>query len=231
MNKKVFALILIDFSLFIALIAAAAGRNSEYIKAEETSSCTVRNNNEEVKKVALTFDDGPHVVYTKELLDGLKEREVKATFFVLGQNAEANPDIIKKMHEEGHLIGNHTYSHVQLTRLTSAEQCDEISRTNDLIYDITGEYPQYIRPPFGEWDDKAECKIVMIPVLWSVDTLDWTTENSSSVVKKGTKNIKDGDIILMHDFYKSSVKAALSIVDILKAEGFEFVTVDELITD
>lgn len=231
MKRKVLALILIDIALLAALIAAVVNRNSEYIKAEEASSCTVKNTNKEVKKVALTFDDGPHIVYTTELLDGLKERGAKATFFVLGKNAEANSDIIKRMHEEGHLIGNHTYSHVQLTKLSAIEQCDEISKTNDIIYKITGEYPQYIRPPFGEWDDEVECGIVMIPVLWSVDTLDWTTENTSSVVKKGTKNIKDGDIILMHDYYKSSVKAALSILDTLKEEGFEFVTVDELITD
>jgi peptidoglycan/xylan/chitin deacetylase (PgdA/CDA1 family) len=187
------------------------------------------NKKDSDKKVALTFDDGPHPKYTEQLLDGLKERNVKVTFFVVGKNAEAYPDIIKRMYEEGHLIGNHTYNHVQLNTLCTKDSCDEITKTNEVLYNITGECPQFIRPTFGEWDKDLDCDTDMIPVLWSVDTLDWTMKNVDKIVRNGTKNVHDGDIILMHDYYKSSVTAALRIIDKLQSEGFEFVTVDDLI--
>jgi peptidoglycan/xylan/chitin deacetylase (PgdA/CDA1 family) len=189
----------------------------------------IADSSDNAKKVALTFDDGPHPKYTQQLLDGLKERNVKVTFFIIGKNAEKNPDIVKNIYADGHLIGNHTYSHVQLKTLSKENQCLEITKTNELLYNITGEYPQFIRPTFGEWDKRLECGMDMIPVLWSVDTLDWTTENVGKIVKKGTKNIKDGDIILMHDYYETSVIAAFQIIDQLQSEGFEFVTVDEII--
>ena len=90
---------------------------------------------------------------------------------------------------------------------------------------------EYIRPPFGEWNNNLECGIELFPVLWNVDTRDWTTCNVSEVVRKGTKGIQDGDVILLHDCYESSVKAALQIVDCLKEKGFEFVTADEMILE
>ncbi len=184
---------------------------------------------DDTKKVALTFDDGPHPRYTQQLLDGLRERNVKVTFFIVGKNAEKYPEIVKNIAKDGHLIGNHTYSHVQLNTLSLEEQCIEITKTNELLYGITGIYPEFIRPTFGEWDKKLECSMDMIPVLWSVDTLDWTTDNVDKIVENGTKKIKDGDIILMHDYYDTSVTAAFRIIDKLQSEGFEFVTVDELI--
>lgn len=192
-------------------------------------SINISDSNDDAKKVALTFDDGPHPRYTQQLLEGLKERNVKVTFFVVGKNAERWPDVVKNIVEDGHLIGNHTYSHVQLNKLSVEEQCLEITKANEVIYNITGKYPEFIRPTFGEWDKKLECNMDMIPVLWSVDTLDWTTTNVAEIVKNGTKNIKDGDIILMHDYYKTSVIAALQIIDQLQSEGFEFVTVDDII--
>ncbi|OYP23706.1 hypothetical protein CG709_07460, partial [Lachnotalea glycerini] len=167
--------------------------------------------------------------YTQQLLDGLKERNVKATFFVIGKNAEQCPEVVKNIYHDGHLIGNHTYNHVQLNIISLKEQCEEIVKANEVLYKITGEYPEFIRPAFGEWDKNLECNLDMIPVLWNVDTLDWTTENVEKIVRNGTKDIKDGDIILMHDYYKTSVIAALKIVDILQSEGFEFVTVEEMI--
>lgn len=182
-------------------------------------------------KIALTFDDGPYPNYTRQLLEGLKERDVRATFFVLGKSAEEYPDVIEKMYQDGHLIGNHTYHHVELTNMGREEFKEEIILTNELLYKLNGEYPQFIRPPFGAWEKDLEKELGMIPVLWTVDPLDWCTENSSAVVQKVVTNVKENDIILLHDCYKSSVTAALEIVDILKEQGYEFVTVDEILLD
>lgn len=185
----------------------------------------------ETRKIALTFDDGPHPRYTEELLDGLAERNVKATFFLLGQNIEGREDIIRRMAEEGHLIGNHTYYHVDITKLSQNEACREILDTSEQITAITGQPVEYIRPPFGSWDKELECEVMMIPVFWSVDTLDWTTKNEDQIVQKAVTKIEENDIILMHDSYDSTVKAALRIIDLLQAEGYEFVTADELILE
>lgn len=183
----------------------------------------------EKKTVALTFDDGPHPVYTKKLLDGLLERGVKATFFVIGENIPGNEDLIARMEEEGHLIGNHTYNHVKICDMEKEDACYQVEQTSALVREITGHDTEYVRPPFGAWNPELECSFVMIPVLWDVDPLDWTTSNTSLVVQRVVEDADDQDIILLHDFYESSVDAALQIVDILKKEGFEFVTVDKLI--
>ena len=109
--------------------------------------------------------------------------------------------------------------------------CEEIIKTNDLIYEVTGSGTEFIRPPFGSWNDNLECGIELISILWSVDPLDWKTEDTSAVVNRVVKNVKENDIILLHDYYGSSVDAALQIVDILQKEGYEFVTADELILE
>ena len=187
---------------------------------------------EDVKpRIALTFDDGPHPVYTPKLLDGLKERNVKATFFVVGKNIEGREDIIKRMDEEGHLIGNHTYDHVKITGLPEEEACAQITKTSELVKEITGKNTEFVRPPFGAWDKKLECGFEMFPVLWSIDPLDLTTKNVDAVVQKVLSRAEENSIILLHDYYDSSVEAALKIVDALLERGFEFVTVDELVLE
>lgn len=204
------------------------------IKNEEPSANILRtrfSEDEFSPRVAVSFDDGPHARYTPMLLDGLKERDVKATFFLIGENIPGNEEIVKRMSEEGHLIGNHTYNHVKITDLSETAACEEITKTSELVRNITGMDTAYIRPPFGEWDKRLECRIDLFPVLWTVDTRDWTTKNVGDVVRRGTSGIKDGDVILLHDCYDSSVKAALEIVDCLKKEGFVFVTADELILE
>ena len=201
--------------------AAVQVSKNSLIRAEKTVAA----------KVALTFDDGPHPVYTPQLLDGLKERGVHATFFVVGENIPGNEEILKRMDAEGHLIGNHTYSHVKLSELDTARACAEVEKTNALICEVTGKEPEFIRPPFGEWKKTMECSLEMIPVLWDVDPLDWTTKNTALVVERVLKDTKPGDIILLHDYYQSSVDAALEIVDALMERGYKFVTVDELILE
>ena len=183
----------------------------------------------EAPKIALTFDDGPSAVWTPALLDGLKERGVKATFFLIGENADKNPEIVKRMAEEGHLIGNHTYHHVELIKVSENEARLELADTSAVIVRITGKEPEYMRPPFGTWQRKLEQDIQMLPVLWTIDPLDWTTENQDEIVNKVVTEAEENDIILLHDCYKSSVEAGLRIVDILQEEGFVFVTVDELL--
>lgn len=187
----------------------------------------------EKPKIAITFDDGPNAAYTPKLLDGLKERGVKATFFLIGQNIEkdGNSEIVKRMYDEGHLIGNHTYHHVEITKVSNDEAYQEITMTNDLISSITGEEVQFMRPPFGLWQKELEQKIHVLPVMWNVDPLDWATENVNEIVNKVVTEAEENDIILLHDCYDSSVKAALKIIDQLTAEGYEFVTVDELMLD
>ena len=180
-------------------------------------------------RAALTFDDGPGGSYTSRLLDGLKERNVKASFFLLGEKIEQYPELVERMQKEGHLIGNHTYHHVQLDKIGEIKAREEILKTNNLIYETTGIYPQYMRPPFGAWKKNLELCVEMLPVFWTIDTLDWKVKNAEKIVDIVQNEIDDGAIILMHDEYDTSVEAALEIIDILRTMGYELVTVDQLI--
>lgn len=218
-----------EFQDFVQTMENAGMGQSATVQVSENSS--IRAEKTIAAKVALTFDDGPHPVYTPQLLDGLNERGVHATFFVVGKNIMGNEALLKRMETEGHLIGNHTYSHVKLSELDIARACAEVEKTNALICEVTGKEPEFIRPPFGEWKKAMECSFEMIPVLWDVDPLDWTTKNTALVVERVLKDTKPGDIILLHDYYQSSVDAALEIVDALTERGYKFVTVDELILE
>lgn len=218
-----------EFQDSVQTMENAGMGQSAAVQVSENSS--IRAEKTITAKVALTFDDGPHPVYTPQLLDGLNERGVHATFFVVGKNILGNEALLKRMETEGHLIGNHTYSHVKLSELDIARACAEVEKTNALICEVTGKEPEFIRPPFGEWKKAMECSFEMIPVLWDVDPLDWTTKNTALVVERVLKDTKAGDIILLHDYYQSSVDAALEIVDALTERGYKFVTVDELILE
>lgn len=180
-------------------------------------------------EVALTFDDGPSPKYTPLLLDGLKERNVRATFFLLGKNVKENQELVQRMQAEGHLLGNHTYNHVQLNKIPETTARQEILKTNNEIYEATGKYPEYMRPPYGAWKKNMELCVEMLPVFWDIDTLDWKSQNVDAILKAAGEEPEDGSIILIHDEYQTSVEAALLIIDRLKEKGYEFVTVDELI--
>lgn len=182
-------------------------------------------------QVALTFDDGPHQTCTPALLDGLKQRGVKATFFLMGENIEGKEALVQRMQEEGHLIGNHSYRHIQMTKEGAEQACTEIEQTEALIQSITGKRPEYLRPPYGAWNEQLECRVNLTTVLWNVDSLDWKLQNTDRIVRRVEKDVKGGDIILMHDIFQTSVEAALRIVDDLQKQGYEFVTVDELLVD
>lgn len=203
-------------------VTAAAEADSEAAPKEEAH---------EKPRIALTFDDGPHPRFTPQLLDGLAKRDVKVTFFLLGKNIEGREDIVKRISDEGHLIGNHTYSHVRLTSLRDSKACEEVTKTSEMVFEITGEYPTYVRPPFGAWKTGLDCEATMIPVMWTVDSYDWQVQNADKVFNKVIEDTEDGDIILMHDWYDTSVDAALRIVDYLIEQEYEFVTVDQLICE
>ncbi len=186
---------------------------------------------DDLKKIALTFDDGPHPYYTEQLLDGLKERGVVATFFVTGEHAALHPDIIKRMNEEGHLIGNHTYSHIQLTAGNKEEFQEELVATSEVIEELIDDEVVYVRPPYGCWDKGLETELNMIPVLWTIDPLDWCSDDADEIAGRVLAEADENEIILMHDYYESSVTAALMVVDELIEEGYTFVTVEEILFD
>ena len=204
--------------------------NEETVEASYDTGGTDAQHQEK-QKIALTFDDGPHPSGTPVLLDGLAERNVKVTFFVIGENAVKYPKLLTREAEEGHIIGNHTYSHVDLTKMSQeAAEC-ELEKTNAAIEAVTGKETEYMRPPYGAWKKEMEENTGMIAVLWNVDPLDWNTDNETEIVNKVVTETEENDIILLHDCYLSSAKAALRIIDIMQAKGYEFVTVDELLLD
>ena len=195
------------------------------------------------KMVAFTFDDGPDPIQTARLLDGLQERNAKATFFVVGMKidpeqqdarTQTNIQLIQRMQAEGHEIGNHTYTHCYLSQATPAQVQKELSKTSQIIETITGDKPKYMRPPGGgsltaPW--VREIASPMITVCWSgVDTRDWECRNVSKMVDQIVKSVRDGSIVLLHDNYATSVETAFQAMDRLSREGYRFVTVDTLLS-
>ena len=185
----------------------------------------------ERKLVALTFDDGPHPDYTGLLLDGLKERGVKATFFLVGTQIQYAPELVSRMAREGHQIGVHTYSHVTVAGLEREEFRMQVEGTRRLIYSLLGERELWLRPPYGILDENTRLWADSPVVLWSVDPEDWKDDQVGRIREHLVTHTRDGDIILLHDIYPSSVQAALAAVDELKKQGFCFVTVAELLEE
>ncbi len=178
--------------------------------------------------VALTFDDGPRRSTTGELLDGLAQRGVHATFFLVGEMLEGNGDLVERMAAEGHQIGVHTYDHVWLTELSAVDFEKQVGRTRRLLTEMVGEGSYWLRPPYGGVDRGVEKRAGSPVILWSVDPEDWDDKNVTRIVEHIVSNVRDGDIILLHDIYPSSVEAALQVVDRLQERGFLFATVEEL---
>lgn len=194
--------------------------------------------NSKEKIVALTFDDGPGP-YTNRLLDELKRRNIKATFFVLGNSVTQYPDTVKRIAQEGHEIGNHSNSHKNLKHMNAAQVQAEMNPCADKVERITGKRPTLIRCPFGNSNAhvKAYAKKENVPLIyWGVDTRDWEYKNKkdpvSLIMKEafdGAHPIKNGSIVLMHDIHSTSVDAAIKMIDRLIADGYKLVTVSELL--
>ena len=183
----------------------------------------------ETNYVALTFDDGPRRDTTDRLLEGLKERGASATFFLVGEEAERYPELVRRMQAEGHQVGNHTWSHVRLEGASTAVIQEEVGKTEELLETLLGGSGYWLRPPYGLITPGTE-KLVRVPMVkWSVDPRDWENKNTDKVVQAILKHVKPNSIILLHDIYDTSVDAALKVVDTLEAQGYCFVTVEELL--
>lgn len=180
------------------------------------------------KLIALTFDDGPRRTTTTRLLDGLAERGVKATFFLIGRQVTDNEDVVERMDREGHQIGIHTFDHQQLTALNQADFDAQVESTRTLLKDLLGHNDFLLRPPFGKWDEGVRTRAGCPIILWSIDPEDWDDKNTQRVIETVVSQARDGGIILLHDIYPESVDAALAIVDQLHAQGYYFCTIDQL---
>ena len=183
--------------------------------------------------IALTFDDGPKAGVTDWLLDELEKRNVKVTFFLIGSQADLpeNREIIRRMAEDGHQIGCHTYHHVQMTTLSENQQKQEILQWYQVVSGIIGDFSYAVRPPYG-CVNNAVCRSLNVPViLWSVDTEDWTGKSAGEIADYVISEAKDGDIILLHDIFEESVQGAVMALDDLMRRGYTFVTVNDLLAD
>lgn len=186
------------------------------------------------KKVALTFDDGPSEKYTKEILDLLDQYHVKATFFVIGSNVCRNPDLLRLEVARGHEIGNHTFTHPHLKKVDQVSLEDELQKTADAVYAISGKRLKLFRPPEGYRSEavaSATQNLGYQQVFWTIDTTDWAHNSTKNIVATIKKNVKDGSIILMHDYIvgeSHTADALRQIIPYLQEQGYQFVTVPEL---
>lgn len=178
--------------------------------------------------VALTFDDGPNRSTTTKLLDGLAQRGVRCTFFIVGEMIPGNEDLIERMAAEGHQLGVHSYDHVYLTGLSGSDFQAQVGRTGELLRELTGGESFCIRPPYGAVDAGVMKNAPSALILWSVDPEDWKYKDAARVAAHVVSHAGDGDIVLLHDIYATSVEAALDVVDVLHQRGYLFVTVEEL---
>ncbi len=182
--------------------------------------------------LALTFDDGPSA-HTERLLDLLAEHGAKATFYVVGNMIEGRADTLRRMAEEGHEIGGHSWNHRQLTKLDAEELTDQFMNTRAKIYEVTGVDPTTMRPPYGSCNDfvkETAGKLGIALINWSVDTLDWKHKNADTVYQAVMDGAKDGAIILCHELHKTTEDAMERVIPALIAEGYQLVTVSQLLT-
>ena len=233
---KIISLIIAILGIFVGttyLLNAVLPNNTFY-------GPVISHSSPEQKIIALTFDDGPYEPYTSKILDILKEENIKATFFILGYNAEKYPETVKRIVAEGHQIGNHTYSHKDLLKMTRSEIIEELDTTNKILFKITGQNIYIMRPPFGAKDAnvvKTAQERGLNVVNWSVDGKDWLNRGADITSKEILNKTKNGDIILMHDgdeiksedSREQSVLVIKIIITDLKAQGYEFTTIDKLI--
>lgn len=202
-------------------------QNEKVVNEElETEENIVEEEIEKSKKVAFTFDDGPSI-YTKDLLEILKENNAKATFFVVGSRINKYGNTIIAMKDDGHQIESHGVSHKDFTKLTNEELIKELKTTKELLAKY-GVIQTLVRPPYGSVNKRVKEMVDYPLIMWSVDTRDWEHRNSEKGTRIIIENIEDGSIILMHDLYKSTIETVKQVLPILKEEGYEIVTVSEL---
>ncbi len=205
------------------------------VGAEDAGTLVYSHKENEKMMIALTFDDGPHPVYTPKILDILKKYDIKATFFTVGENVVDHPDIVKRCLDEGHEIANHTFSHGDLSECSFDGICREVNEAENAIYENLEVRPKLLRPPGGLYGMnviKAAAELDYTLVLWNVDTRDWAHTPPDKIADKVLKNIRAGDIVLMHDFIAKdspTPEALCRIIPVLIKKGYNFVTVSELL--
>lgn len=177
--------------------------------------------------MALTFDDGPGD-RTAELLEVLEKYSAHATFFMLGQKIEGQDEVIKKMVDIGCELGNHSYSHPSLSSLSAADVKKQMSDTNDLIVKACGKSATVMRPPYGDYAGEAAANVGLPIIIWNIDTLDWESRNKDAIITNVKTYADDGDIVLMHDIYDTTIDAAIELIPYLIGEGYQLVTISEL---
>ena len=181
------------------------------------------------KVVALTFDDGPNPATTNQALDTLSKYGIKATFFVLGKNVSGNEEILKRMKADGHVIGNHSWSHPVLSKLSLDEAKKQITDTEDALTKVLSSSSKLMRPPYGAITDDIRNGLDLSFIMWDVDSLDWKNKNEASILTEIQREVKNGSIILMHDIHAETVNALPKVIDYLKGQGYDFVTVPDLL--
>lgn len=180
------------------------------------------------KYVALTFDDGPDPTTTPQVLEILSRYNAKATFFVVGRSIYGNEQILQDTLAQGHEIGNHSWSHPQLSSLSMDALHTELNDTSQAIFDATGRWPTVFRPPYGATNETVRGATDMFEVLWDVDSLDWKSKNTPAILQDVQEQTTDGSVILMHDIHQTTVDALPTVMDYLASQGYQFVTVSEL---
>ena len=196
------------------------------------SEATITNIRTQDQKLALTFDDGPHPTYTPLLLDVLASRKVRATFYVVGRAAEYSPQIIRRILDEGHELGNHSWSHPNFTGWETAEILTEVDRTNEVLFKASGVMPNTFRPPYGAFSFEQRFKLYQdrgLPtVLWSVDPEDWKHPGQQAITECVITEAQPGSIVLSHDIHFDTIRSVPGTIDALVELGFSFATVSEL---
>jgi peptidoglycan-N-acetylglucosamine deacetylase len=183
------------------------------------------------KKIALTFDDGPNAKVTPQVLKTLEKYDAKATFFVVGEAVKKHPAVLKEVFNDGHEIGNHTYNHTKLTTLTVKQMHLQIQSTDSVVQAAIGQNPTVFRPPYGAYNKTVTNQLNVPNVLWTIDTLDWKHHDPKKTLQAVKDNAKPGSIILMHDIHQATANALDDILAMLQKQGYEFVTVSELLNN
>ncbi|MTB64192.1 polysaccharide deacetylase family protein [Streptococcus sp. zg-86] len=205
----------------------------EFLASEDQQAYATYQAEEEAKKhqkrIALTFDDGPSAITTPQVLDILKKYKAKATFFVLGQNIAGNEELLKRIVAEGHEVASHTWDHADLRTLSGDQVKQEMDQTREAIQKVIGQEPKMMRPPYGSVN-QAVMSVMQLPVIyWSVDSKDWQSRNATSILGEVKACTYPGSIILMHDIHQPTVDSLTSVLEFLLGEGYEPVTVSELL--
>lgn len=203
--------------------------NTTESTSEPTTEPTTETTTEHQKKIAITFEDGPHPLYTPLILDTLKSRDTLATFFLMGIRAKEYSELTQRIYEEGHLIGTHSWSHPQLNRLTLESVQTQLSKANDTIRDITGFMPFLYRPPYGIYNESVLTTGDMPAILWSIDPQDLVYKDSTYITNYVLDHAFDGAIITLRDTNPYTTQSLGNIIDGLENKGFKIVTVDELL--